>query len=91
MYELLQRQDLHSSKIETINNEYYASTMKIYLIRYRQVQKIRLGMPQYGQVLHKMIHVDYIFSTCQLCQITKNESISKIYGLLADVTENSRV
>jgi hypothetical protein len=76
------KQDLHSSIIEINNKEYCPGTMNIYFIwdRLEQKQKRLSGIPWHGLVLHKMLNIDSLCSTCQVCQMTKKER--KKYGLL---------
>jgi hypothetical protein len=79
---LIQRykQDLHYSIIETNNKEYCPGTMNIYFIWDRQDQKRLSGISWHGLVLHKILNIDCLCSTCQVCQTTKKER--KKYGLL---------
>jgi hypothetical protein len=74
------KQDLHSSIIETNSKEYCPGTMNIYFIQDRLEQKRLSGIPSHGLVLHKMLNMDCLCSTCQVCQMTKKER--KKYGLL---------
>jgi hypothetical protein len=67
----------------TKNKECCPATMNIYLIRYRQEQKILSGISWHGLILDKMLSVDWWCSTCQLCQLTKKERACKKYGLLS--------
>jgi hypothetical protein len=79
---LIQRKDLHSSIIETNNKEYCPGTMNIYFIWDRLELKRLSGIPWHGLVLHKMLNIDCLCSTCQVCQLTKKEQKRKKYGLL---------
>jgi hypothetical protein len=54
--------------------------MNIYFIRDRLEQKRLSRIPLHGLVLHKMLKIDCLCSTCQVCQMTKKER--KKYGLL---------
>jgi hypothetical protein len=79
---LLQRKDLHSSIIETDNKEYCPGTMNIYFIWYRLELKRLSRKPWHDLALNKMLNIDCLCSTCQVCQMTKKERIRKKYGLL---------
>jgi hypothetical protein len=76
------KQDLHSSIIETNSKEYCPGTMNIYFIRDRLELKRLSGIPWHGLVLHKIMSNDCLCSTCQVCQMTKKESTHKKYGLI---------
>jgi hypothetical protein len=66
-YDLLcYKKHLHSSIIETDNKEYCPGTMNIYFIRDRLEQKRLSGIPWHGLVLHKLLNIDCLCSTCQI-------------------------
>jgi hypothetical protein len=75
------KQDLHSSIIETNNKDYSTCTMNIYFIQDRSEDKRLSGIQWHGLVVHKMLNIDYLCSTCQVCQMTKKERTRKTYGL----------
>jgi hypothetical protein len=62
------------------DKEYCPDVMNIYFIRDRQEQKILSRIPWHALVLHKILNIDCLCSTCQVCQMTKKER--KKYGLL---------
>jgi hypothetical protein len=62
--------------------KYWPGTMNIYFIRDRTEKNRLLGIPWHGLVLHKMLNIDCLCSTCQVCQMTKKELTRKRYGLL---------
>jgi hypothetical protein len=76
------KQDLHSSIIETYHKEYCPGTMNIYFIRDRLEQKRLSVRPWHGLVLHKILNIDCLCTTYQVCQMTKKERVRKKYGLL---------
>jgi hypothetical protein len=63
-----------------ISKEYCSGIMNIYFIPDRLKQKRLSGIPWHGLGLHKMLNIDYLYSTCHVCQMTKKER--KKYGML---------
>jgi hypothetical protein len=59
--------DLHSSIIEKRNNKYCPVTRNIYFIWDRLEQKRLSGIPWHGLVLHKILNMDCLCSTYQVC------------------------
>jgi hypothetical protein len=47
--------------------------MNIYFIQDRLELKRLSGILWHGMVLHKMLNIDCLCSTCQVCQMTKKE------------------
>jgi hypothetical protein len=74
------KQDLHSSIIETDNKEYCPGTKNIHFIRYRLELKRLSGITWHGLDLKKMLNIDCLCSTCQVCELIKKER--KKNGLL---------
>jgi hypothetical protein len=83
------KQDLHSSIIETDDKEYCHGTMNIYFMQEIQEHKRISGIPWHGLVLHKMLNIDCLCYTCQVYQITKKDRVRKKYGLLSPKTAES--
>jgi hypothetical protein len=75
------KQDLHSSIIETNNKEYFPGTMNIYFIRHRLELKRLSGIPRHGLVLQKILNIDCFCSIFHLCQTTNKDHARKKYGL----------
>jgi hypothetical protein len=76
---------VHSSIIEKEYKEYCPGTMNIYFIPGQtRTEKSRLSrIPWHGLVLHKMLNIDCLCSTCQICQMKKKENIVRnMDGLL---------
>jgi hypothetical protein len=93
LYDLLYykdtKQDLHSSIIETRNKDYCPDTVSIYFTRDKQEQKRLSRIPLHDLLLHKMLNIDCLFSTCQVCQMTQKESTINKYGLpLPNIAES---
>jgi hypothetical protein len=74
--------DLYSSIIDKECKVYCPGNMNTYFIRDRQEQKRLSGILWHGLILHKMLNIDSLIFTCQVCQMTKKENNRKKYGML---------